>query len=410
MKVLHVIGSVGHLRGGPSFVISNLTRALASRGVEVHVATTDDNGPEQRLRVPTGIPLCKDGVFYWHFRRQTGFYACSMPLAKWLWLHVSDYDLVHIHALFNFSCTAAAWAAAARGVPYVVRPLGVLNRWGFRNRRPLLKQVSFRFVEGPILRRAATVHYTSEQECSEAHRVAALSQAAIVANPANPPIHVEPLKGQFRARYPEFADRKLILFLSRLDPKKGLDLLITAFARARETNTSLALVVAGSGEKTFVQGLEQQAARLGIAQHVLWTGFLSGDLKAAALADSDLFVLPSYSENFGLAVLEAMAFRVPVIVSDQVAIHREIARADAGVVVPCEEQALATAMSSLLASQETVLRIVNNACKLLVEEFSSRVVLDKLLAVYQGVIGKDKGKREANRQPEDLLNANSRTH
>ena len=136
MKVLHVIPSIGPLRGGPSFVMTALAEGLAQRGIEVAVAATDDNGPE-RLTAPLGVPLLRNGVTYWHFPRQTRFYNASLPLTSWLWKAVPDYHLVHIHALFSYSSTVAAWIAAAKHVPYVVRPLGILNQWGMRNRRPI---------------------------------------------------------------------------------------------------------------------------------------------------------------------------------------------------------------------------------------------------------------------------------
>src|SRR6266404_1715192 len=146
MKVLHVIPSVGALRGGPSVAVRTMARGVSEQGVTVHVVTTDDNG-RGRLAVPYGRPVVEDGFTCWYFRRQTRFYTVSWPLCRWLARHAADYDLIHIHALFSFATTVAAFWAARRGVPYVVRPLGTLNTWGIENRRALLKQVSLRLVE-----------------------------------------------------------------------------------------------------------------------------------------------------------------------------------------------------------------------------------------------------------------------
>src|SRR5689334_3969589 len=107
-------------------MVRNLTRSLVRQGLEVHVATTDDNGPS-KLDVPHGIPVCQDGVTYWYFPRQARFYTFSWPLATWLGHHVAEFDVVHIHALFSFETLPAALWARARHVPYVVRPLGTLN-------------------------------------------------------------------------------------------------------------------------------------------------------------------------------------------------------------------------------------------------------------------------------------------
>src|SRR5437867_1461685 len=167
MKALHVIPSVGAVRGGPSVMVRTLAPGLAEGGVESHIATTDDNGPD-RLDVPCGGPVVETGVTYWHFRRQSRFYTFSWPLTTWLARNVGNYDVVHIHALFSYAASPAAYWARRRGVPYVVRPLGVLNRWGMANRRPALKKLSFRWIERPILREAAMIHFTSEQERAEA--------------------------------------------------------------------------------------------------------------------------------------------------------------------------------------------------------------------------------------------------
>ena len=334
MKVLHVLGSIGPLRGGPSFVLRNLTADLAERGIETHIATTDDNGAE-RLNAPLGAPVMERGVTYWYFRRQTRLYTCSLPMTTWLWRNVSKYDLVHIHALFTYTSTAAAWIARAKGIPYIVRPLGILNQWGLRNRRRLVKKLSFQMIERGMLEHAALIHYTSEQERAEAGPAGARAPFMIVANPVDfDPADRQRLAGKFRARYPMLANRPLIVFLSRIALKKGLDLLIPAFARVRQRLPEAALVIAGSGDPDLVETVKKSISETGLNDHVVWPGFLHGDDKAALLADADLFVLPSYSENFGVAAVEALCFRTPVIVSDQVGIHHEISKYHAGLVVP----------------------------------------------------------------------------
>ena len=128
-KILHVIPSVGPHRGGPSVMMRTLARALSQAGMDVHVATTDDNGAD-RLNVPLGEPQHEDGATFWYFPRQTNFYTFSWPLTRWLARHVREFDLVHIHALFSYAALPAAVLARWAGVPYIVRPLGTLNRWG----------------------------------------------------------------------------------------------------------------------------------------------------------------------------------------------------------------------------------------------------------------------------------------
>src|ERR1700677_4503086 len=170
MKILHVIPSLSPSDGGPSVALPLMARSLVGHGVQVDVATTNDNGPDNRLDVPLCQRMQRDGYGVFYFRRQTRFYKASLPLSRWLSAHVADYDLVHIHALFSHASNSAARHAARRGIPYIIRPLGVLNSWGMENRRPLLKTLSFQFVEKSTLLHAAAIHYTSQAEKSEAER------------------------------------------------------------------------------------------------------------------------------------------------------------------------------------------------------------------------------------------------
>jgi glycosyltransferase involved in cell wall biosynthesis len=346
------------------------------------LATTNDNGPEL-LDVPLGVPVDENGVTCWYFARQTRFYTYSRPFRRWLGRHLRHYDLVHIHALFSYCSNAAALLAAREGIPYIIRPLGVLNEWGMRNRRPWLKKLSFRFVESRVLANAAFVHYTSEQERLEAAALGLSHRALIIPNPAEPPSAApRRLAGRFRSRHPRFAERKLVLFLSRIDRKKGLDLLLPAFARLKVREPMAALVIAGDGDARLTHGLQAEARRLGVAEDILWTGLLSGVDKAAAFVDADVFVLPSYSENFGVAVIEAMTYGTPVVVSDQVAIHPQIRQARAGVVVPCQADALASALSWLLGDPQTRRELAENGKRLVTERFTVDAVARQLIAAY----------------------------
>jgi glycosyltransferase involved in cell wall biosynthesis len=386
MKVLHVIPSLGPLRGGPSFVLRNLAAGLVDRGIETHVVTTDDNGRE-RLKMPLNEVVVDQGVKYRYFERQLRPYTCSLPLARWLWKNTSSFDLVHIHAVFTFPSTAAAWSARARGVPYIVRPLGVLNQWGLQNRRRWAKKLSFRLVERGIFEHAELIHYTSDQERIEAEQAGAHASSIIIANPVDlKSIERQRHAGAFRARYPALKDRKLVVFLSRISPKKGLDLLVTAFSRLHQQIPEALLVIAGAGDTDLIQKIKQRVSDARLSDHVFWPGFVEGDEKAAVLADADVFVLPSHSENFGVAVVEALSYGVPVIVSDQVGIHREISSHRAGLVVPCESSALADALLEILSKPALRTELASNGAKLANTQFSREGILDAMVATYGRIL------------------------
>jgi glycosyltransferase involved in cell wall biosynthesis len=383
MKVLHVIPSVAAVHGGPSVMVELMARGLSQAGLDVHIATTNDDWPG-KLPVTCGVPETRDGITWWYFDRQLGFYKYSRPLSRWLASHVTDYQVVHIHALFSHSAYAAAHWAHVRGVPYMVRPLGVLNRWGMENRRPWLKQLSFRFVESGIVKNAALMHYTSEAERAEAAALGADTPCVIIPNPV--PDQGEPMPpGRFRARHPELEGRQIILFLSRLDRKKGLELLLPAFAEVRKRFAKAALVLAGSGDDVLLGELKEQARSLRIADNILWVGFLRGDDKRAAFADADGFVLPSWSENFGIAVVEAMAAGCPVVVTDQVAIHGDISQAGAGYVTTCDPAAIAAALGRVL-EDPSARAVMGNKGKCLTQtHYSLAAVTSKLVAAYNAI-------------------------
>jgi glycosyltransferase involved in cell wall biosynthesis len=386
MKILHVIPSVGPLRGGPSFAMRAIARGLAERGTETHVATTDDNGPE-RLSVRFGQPVSEDGVVYWYFRRQTSFYICSLPFAIWLWRHASDYSLIHIHALFSWCSNVAALIARCKGIPYVIRPLGVLNRWGMENRRPLLKRLSFALIERRVLGYAAFVHYTAELERVEAIECGFRDSPIIIPNPVEFPKGSDAAaKEHLRVRYPELRARRIVLFLSRIDRKKGLDLLIPAFQCVLKSVPDAALVIAGDGDRALIETLRGQCRALGIEDSVYWPGFLEGEAKQGALGEAEVFVLPSYSENFGIAVIEAMAAGVPVIITDRVGICREVGEGNAGLVTPPASEPLSRAMVRLLSDEPFRMALGQNGRALARSRFAPDAVIDKLIGGYESVL------------------------
>lgn len=385
LRVLHVIPSIGSARGGPSVVLRTMARGQAELGLEVHVVTTDDDGPGRR-RAPISRPVVDKGVSYWIFPRQTRFYTFSWPVTRWLSRQIAEFDVIHIHALFSYVSVAAALYAKRSGIPYIVRPLGSLNRWGMQMRRPWLKRLSLRFVESRILKGAAGVQFTSEQEAAEAQQLLVHHRSLVVPEPVDISVSAS-AQERCRSSKPQVTTQMRVLFLSRLDPKKGLDLLLAAFARVRENHPHATLVIAGDGDPAFIAALQQSSKRLGLDAGILWTGFVEGQEKLAVFADADVFVLPSYSENFGVAVVEAMSAGLPVIVSDQVGIHREISANRAGLVMPCSEDALVDALDRMITDPTLRTEAGRNGQKL-AARFSVETVCNQLIALYRETVSR----------------------
>jgi glycosyltransferase involved in cell wall biosynthesis len=386
MKILHVIPSLSVKEGGPSLALPVMARALSQQGIEVTIATTDDDGRGKRRTVALGQYTTDDQqIHYIYFRKNTDFYKVSFQLWRWLVKHVAEFHAVHIHALFSYSSIVAALIARRERVPYVVRPLGVLNQWGMTNRRRILKNLSLRWIELPILRSASAIHYTSQAEQLEA----SLAHPGIASLPcAVIPLAIEAVNpsadsARFFAKFPEASGRPIVLFLSRLDRKKGLELLLEAFARVRSSVDRSLLVIAGEGTPGYTTSLRARADALNLSHDIVWAGFLSGDEKTAAFAAASIFVLPSFSENFGIAALEAVAAGVPVILSDQVALSDEIRDADAGLVVPCKAEPVAEAIITLLSCPERRRQVGTNAQHLAQSRFSAESVGQALKSLYQ---------------------------
>ena len=328
VNVLHVIPSVARSDGGPSRAVMDMCRALSAAGVGVSLATTDADG-SSRLRVEHGVWNLREGVSTIFFPREyTDSFKVSRPLAEWLESNVEKFDCVHVHGVFSHACLAAARSCARLRVPYVVRPLGALERWSLRQ-KPVRKWLALALGGRALLRRAAAVHYTTARERRESEKALRISNGIVI--PLGVDLPVRP--------HPPLSGRAMkILFLSRLHPKKGVEILLEAFARVTAGDAGMTmeggnlcrLIIAGSGNPAYEKSLRGLAESLGIAGRVSFPGWLDEEAKSTAFAEAGLFVLPSAQENFGLVVLEAMAAGVPVAVSRGVDLADEIQSETAG--------------------------------------------------------------------------------
>lgn len=389
MKVLHVIPSLSLKEGGPSFAMRWMEKALQDRGVEVTVATTDHDGARTRLAVPCGTPVRTGSATRYYFRKQTEFYKYSRSLSKWLAGNASRFDVIHVHALFSHASVTGARAAKRANIPYVVRPLGVLNWYGMTARRALLKRISFRFIEGPLLRNAAAVHFTSAQEKREASRLGEWERAVVL------PLGIDlsqfsnlPEPGIFLERWPQASARRLVLFLSRLDPKKGLEALLDSFVEVARREPAAMLVIAGEGRESYVNDLKARAAALGIARDILWVGHLDESAKLAALGAAAAFVLPSHSENFGIAAVEALAAGLPSVLSVRVGVSEEVAEAQAGLVVSHLPSEIASALLRVLGDDDLAKELSSNARRLARGSYSLEAMGKGLHGLYADILGR----------------------
>jgi glycosyltransferase involved in cell wall biosynthesis len=375
MKVLHVIPSLSAVHGGPSVAMPLIERALRTEGVTVETATTDDDGAARWMARPLSVAVTEAGLQRWYFHKNTDFYKCSWSFGRWIARHAADYDLLHVHALFSFVSTAAIIAARRAGVPYVVRPLGTLSRYGLAQRRPLIKRLSLGILESRFLRDAAAVHFTSEDEATEAFAALGTLRGEII-----------PLGVTVWPIAPARTPHGPALFLSRLDPKKNVESLLRGFAHALAKRPSLRLVVAGSGDPAYVKALHALSEQLGLRDAVEWAGHVEGERKARLLADAAVFVLPSFSENFGIAAAEALAAGLPCVLGKGVALAARVETAGAGMAIEPDPSTIASALLHLFNNPDWLAQCSLCARGLAVQELSLEAMGRRMRELYERIL------------------------
>ncbi len=393
MKVLHVIPSVGPVRGGPSRAVLEMVRELRSQNIDAEILTTDDNGTGRlevglNQRIDYSIGQGKT-VPIWFFPRFSPAiapireFAFSAPLTTWLWQHITDYDLIHVHALFSYVPTFAMTIARLRGVPYVQRPIGQLCHWSLQQ-GATKKQLYLKFVERANLQASQFLHFTSVQEQQEAQHLGLSTPGYILPHGLDLPVTIPDASEKLRQYLQIDAEVPIILFLSRLHPKKGLENLIAALGACQDF--PFAFVIAGNGAPEYELEIQQKVAEAGIQQRTHHVGFVGGELKDLLLQGADLFALTSYSENFGIAVLEALAAGTPALLTEGVALSTTVAQHQLGWVTQPEISSITVALRQFLTNPALAQTMSYRARQVVQQEFTWSQVIAKLIDRYTNIL------------------------
>ncbi|GAB4294384.1 MAG: hypothetical protein Fur0025_31000 [Oscillatoriaceae cyanobacterium] len=332
MRILQIIPSISLVYGGPSQMVRGLATALAAQNVDVTILTTNTNGDtgQPPLDVPLVEPVRENGyqIRYFPcapFRR----YKFSLDLLQWLYSHAAEFDLAHLHALFSPIISGAATVARQRHLPYILRPLGTLDRADLQKKKQL-KWIYTALWERANIAAAAAIHFTSQEEARVSDKFGLNPREMIIPLGVNLIENSSLIDARAQLGIPK--DKFLVLFLSRIEPKKGLDLLLPALAHLLEQGLDFHLVLAGSNPQApqYEAKIRAEIEASPLAARTTMPGFVREPLKSALLKQADLFVLPSYYENFGIAVAEAMAAGTAVCISRGVYIWEDVENADAG--------------------------------------------------------------------------------
>lgn len=327
MRILNVICSTDPRQGGVIEWVRQFAPIAASLGHTVEVASMDNPDDDWVKNFPVKVHA------FGHRLR----YFSSPQLGGWLKSNTDRYDLYIAHGLWRYPSIATHRALRNTDPPYFVYTHGMLDPW-FKKQYPLkhlLKWIYWILVEYRVLKNAKGVIFTCEQERNKAKlsfRPYNAHELVSTIGIAGPSGDKQSRISAFHNRFPETRNRNVMLFLGRIHPKKGCDMLIEAFARAITGHSDLHLVFAGPGDENYLSGLKRSADKLGITHRITWTGMIGDDIKWGAFDAADCFILPSHQENFGISVVEALACSLPVLISDKVDIYREIQQDQAGII------------------------------------------------------------------------------
>jgi glycosyltransferase involved in cell wall biosynthesis len=378
VKILHVVPTYvpAWKHGGPIRSVHGLCKALAARGHQVTVFTTD---VDTEGAVPSGRAVALDGVEVWYFPVAAPRRLYRSPrMGEALKQRIAGFDVVHLHSVFLWPTAAAARAAERAGVPCLLAPRGMLVGDLLRRRGRWRKAAWLRLVERRTLARAAGLHVTAGLEAEEAGKLGLpLPRVFVVPNGIDP----EPAPLQEAVATPVrdlLAGPPVLLYLGRLSWKKGLDRLIPALARV----PGAVLAVAGNDEEGIRPGLEALARESGVAGRVRFLGAVDGADKAALLHGCAALVLPSYSENFGNSVLEAMAAGRPVAVTPEVGLAGVVREEGAGIVAGGDPAVFGDALRGLLADPDRE-AMGRRGAEAAVRRFGWAAVAAEMEAVYR---------------------------
>lgn len=385
IRVLHIIDRLDKRLGGSVSATLGVCKYLALAGVEVEAAGSV--GPNDEL----------DHLEREYFGFKTHLFARSFParyansaaFSQWLPGVLKEYDLVEIHAIFSAFTLNAAHICRQMGKPYVVRPHGSLDPFDLK-KHALLKKIVGPFLIRPLLESSSAVLLTALLEAERLETYGARVRKVVLPLPV--PLSAEiGNRDQFRRRHGIPANARVVLFMSRIDYKKGLDFLIPAIGRLRREIPELWFVLAGAGDAAFVAKVRRWLVDHGVSPITSEVGFLSGTEKLDSLAAADIFALPSLNENFGIVNVEAMHSGLPLLVSSEVYIHSEIAEAKAGIICYPNIDSVVAKLRLMLGGKIDLKLMGQCGQKLVQARYRPDSATSELISFYEQALGISRG-------------------
>ncbi|MBL7923344.1 MAG: glycosyltransferase, partial [Bacteroidia bacterium] len=360
--------------------------ALRHSGVDACLLSTDDHG-HTRLDVPLHEWTSYEGIptyFLPRFRYPLKEFIYTPGAKKFLKSHIRQYDLVHTHYLFSYLTWTAASSAQKSGIPYIMTPYGMLAPQAISHR--YLKKLLFFQNERSLLRRAAGIHCSTEEETRNVNGFGVSGNSFI-----NPYIILETARipdaeKRLREKYPVPEEASILLFLARLHPIKQPELILRCVARLKKEGYPMHLLVTGDRHSPYAAELAALTERLNISREVTFTGFIQGEEKNLLYQGADLYVLPSRTENFGMTVCEALEGGTPVLITREVQIAGDLERAGGALVSDNNEEDFYNKLLLLLNDTELRTRLAENGRAWVRTRYNPQQVAQELKATYARLI------------------------
>lgn len=383
IKILQITAAYkpAYIYGGPTMSVSKLCEALVAAGIETEVLSTTANGKTE-LPVEPNVTVEVDGVQVSYFKRLTKDHTHFSPallsaLRKKIRTAKQLPMVVHIHAWWNlvsiFSCGVAKWF----NIPVVLSPRGMLTSYSTANRNAGFKSIIHQLI-GKNLLGYCHIHVTSEKEKQDVLSIIQPQSITIIPNLVNFPVLTDSEKRAFSSDAGIFK----LIFLSRVEEKKGLELLFDALATLQ---LKWELSLAGSGEESYVKKLQEQAQQLGIGDRIKWLGQINNDAKFKLMAAHDLLVLTSYNENFANVVIESLSMGTPVLLSDQVGLFDYVQAKNLGWVTALNSKSIAQQLELAYQMEDQRLKIRKTAPDMILEDFNSNTLINRYITLYQKI-------------------------
>jgi glycosyltransferase involved in cell wall biosynthesis len=389
LKVLYVIPSYepAWAFGGTVTATSQLCRGLANQGVDISVYTTNANGKSGHLAVPLNEPIELGGVkvtyFHCDFRASKAFY--SSDLSNKLKETVKDFDIVHVSAIWQFIQVNVYKACKRNNIPYIVTPNGSFRIYPWKQN--VLKKRLFWYLFGKqTVKNANAIHFTTEAEREDSFlTVPFLRQIPNFIVPNGIQIHRDISKRDIRKELGISNEKFLVLYLGRIHRIKGIEFLFKALEKLKDSDICF-LIVGPEEDKEYIIDLKKLSESLNINKKIIWHDGVSREEVWNYYDCVDLYVLLSYSENFALTVAEAMSCGLPVLISNNVGIQKEVQEDNAGFVVNQNVDEIAVVLKKCTESRDLLKQLSQNARKSVENRYDINKVADLMVKAYEDIL------------------------